>query len=89
MCIDGCESEEYQGVAWPETSLGSSAAGPCPCLNIIGESAGRGNRFCGGTYTQGAVWSSEVDLTSCFTSQSAVSQQLCDIALLLVSHSMT
>ena len=86
--LDGCETEEYQGVTWPETSLGSTAAGDCPCSSIIVESAGKGNRFCGGTYSQGAVWSSDVDLNGCFTSKSAVSQQLCNIALLLVSSQL-
>jgi len=34
-----CESENYEGYSWPETTLGSVATAPCPCSDILGEVA--------------------------------------------------
>lgn len=74
--------ENYLGYTWPETNLGSSPTAPCPCVEILGSTlAGVVRRSCGGTYTQGAVWSDEVDSSNCATSKSDITARLCDAAM--------
>ena len=74
--------DNFLGNAWPETNLGANATAPCPCDGIIGSVlAGEARRYCGGTYTQGAIWSDGVDLSNCATSKSDITARLCDAAM--------
>ena len=73
-----CGSEEYLNYRWPDTPLGTSAAVPCPCDEILGVVTGEVIRQCLETPQGAAMWSTEIHSRNC---ESQVSQQLCYIAL--------
>ena len=53
----------------------------CPCEDYLGTFAGNVRRLCNGTFTEGAMWSPRIDDSSCETTISDLSRQLCDLAL--------
>ena len=81
MFTAGCEAEIYQSHSWPNTALGSTALSPCPCVEVLGVLAGNVIRQCSGSISEGGMWKDELDLSSCETTLSDISRELCEIAL--------
>lgn len=77
MQIDGCESDKFSGYKWVETDLGDYATSDCPCSEHLNTLAGQVLRYCGGDYTNGAQWSSEIDTSACVALISSITSQLC------------
>ena len=77
---DGCNPDTFEGIEWPETNLGSSAAVPCPCSEFAGSLAGEIFRFCEGTYSQRARWSDHVNDSQCTAFSSQQTRLLCEAA---------
>ena len=77
----GCEAEIYQSHSWPNTALGSTALSPCSCVEVLGVFAGNVSRQCSGSISEGGVWKDELDLSSCETTLSDISRELCYVAL--------
>ena len=77
----GCKAEVYQNHSWPNTALGSTALSPCPCVEVLDVFAGNVSRQCSGSISEGGMWKDELDLSSCETTLSDISRELCEIAL--------
>lgn len=86
-CSDGCAAENTSVpkmskfdkdifILWPETNIGINQSEPCPCGNLIGDDfvMRRAYRYCGGDFTNGAMWQEPRD-RECEFSPSA--RQLC------------
>ena len=81
--LDGCDSENFKDIHWPETNLGNRASAPCPCAEFAGSLAGRAFRYCGGTYSQGVKWEENVNTSGCNVLNSPEIKRLCEAAELL------
>ena len=78
--LDGCSQENFKGYEWPEINLGANASVPCPCAEFSGSLAGRIFRYCTGTFSQQAQWSSILDSSQCTALNSAQTGLLCEAA---------
>ncbi len=76
----GCGAEIYKSHSWPNTAPGSTALSPCPCAGVL-VFAGNVSRQCSGSISEGGMWKDELDLSSCETTLSDTSRELCEIAL--------
>ncbi|XP_064387685.1 adhesion G-protein coupled receptor G6-like [Halichondria panicea] len=85
----GCKAEVYQNHSWPNTALGSTALSPCPCVEVLDVFAGNVSRQCSGSISEGGMWKDELDLSSCETTLSDISRELCEIALGLSTNKTT
>ncbi len=83
MVTAGCGAEIYQNHSWPNTAVGSTALSPCPCAQVLGMFAGNVSRQCSGSISEGGMWKDELDLSSCETTLSDTSRELCEIAALV------
>ena len=63
-------------ITWPETNLGDIAVVTCPCGNL-NITAQVGSRYCGGSFTNGAEWSSP-HIAPCNLSNSA--REICQLS---------
>ena len=69
-CSDACPSQQVPlngssiMISWEETELSEEASVPCPCQNITLQHGRIITRHCGGSYSQGAVWSA-MDYSQC------------------------
>ncbi|XP_064387798.1 adhesion G-protein coupled receptor G6-like isoform X1 [Halichondria panicea] len=88
LCVAGCVAGIHQDHSWPNTALGSIALSPCPCAEL-GVFAGNVSRQCSGSISEGGMWKDELDLSSCETTLSDISRELCQIALALSSNKTT
>ena len=78
--LDGCNQENFGGYEWPEINLGANASVPCPCAEFSGSLAGRIFRYCIGTFSQQARWSTVLDSSQCTALNSAQTGLLCEAA---------
>ena len=78
--LDGCNQENFRGYEWPEINLGTNATVPCPCAEYSGSLAGRIFRYCTGTFSQQAQWSTTLDSSRCTALNSAQTRLLCEAA---------
>ena len=78
--LDGCNQENFRGYEWPEINLGTNATVPCPCAEYSGSLAGRIFRYCTGTFSQQAQWSTTLDSSQCTALNSAQTRLLCEAA---------
>ena len=62
MPTDGCSAEDdIILINWNETEIGQFISQPCPCQDLIGNSATQNGVFnitrrCGGSYSMGGRW---------------------------------
>ena len=89
MFIDGCSTATNQIpsnsknrtdltiiITWLETNFGDTAVVTCPCGNL-NITALVGSRYCGGSFTSGAEWSSP-HIAPCNLSNSA--REICQLS---------
>ena len=65
---------------WPETNIGVLAVVDCPC-GSNGTSGGgklQATRYCGGDFTNGAMWSKDIDVERCNFSD--LSRKICRLS---------
>ena len=86
LLLDGCNRENFRGYEWPEINLGTSASVPCPCAEYSGSLAGRIFRYCTGTFSQQAQWSTTLDSSRCTALNSAQTGLLCEAAQVSIHH---
>ena len=87
--LDGCNQERFGGYEWPEINLGTSASFPCPCAEYSGSLAGRIFRYCTGTFSQQAQWSTTLDSSQCTALNSMQTGLLCEAAQVSANHYIT
>ena len=88
LISDGCHSKtsiipSHSGrqhlkfvIEWPETNIGGLVVDSCPCGDILLEGQLQATRYCGGDFTNGALWDT-ADVSRCNFSDLA--REICQL----------